>query len=787
MMKINSLYISAFGGIKNLSLDFSKGFNVVYGDNENGKTTIMSFVKMMFYGSERGASNLAKNIRKKYTPWDNSQMAGSIDFEVDGKGYRLEREFRSSNSTDKTTLCDIALGTRQAVSGDVGVKFFGISLAAFERSVFIGQFGFPESDTQAEGEINSKLSNIVSTGDESISFETVNARIQKAKNALKSKSGRTGEYDKNLKLLQEIKDGITKAEEKEKLIKDKQNKINSVQEEIFSLQSKAVSLKEKITAEQDIKNAGKLKSLLELKDKLDALNNTLKLEDGSIVDEMYLRKLRFCISKTNAAENKLKNKISEKELLEKAINTALNPPNDATVQNAEALKSDISLFEKQISEIDTKLLSLKDKADKIENELSKANLKKKPINLSLIIAGALSLLLGGIFIILNLSSVGFVTLGLGVVLALLSFVFKPFDRKKYNSLSSEQTGITYEIKSLETEKSGIENKLSLSKTRLDIINNALNLNVAAIENRQQMLKQLELDLSCLENERKEEENALFNLFSKYKKANTVEEILDSLEQISVVTQNQRELKTEISYILKDLNGISYEQAREKLEKIDMEDSVLSEDFDKIKEDYELILQSVTDKKAQIAALTAEIKSEERTYETADSLRKRLSDLSEKIKAQESFCDSLDKASEILLESFSELRSKYGSVLEKNATRIFEGLTKGKYNSMTISKAFEINVTESNVFGGREIEYLSSGATDQAYLSLRLAVSELISTEEKLPIMLDDSLAQYDDERTSSALEFFANRDDAQTIMFTCHKAICERAEELGANLISLKK
>ena len=105
-MKIKSLYISAFGGVKDLKLDFENDFTVIFGENEQGKTTIMNFIKMMFYGSERAKGDLAKSPRKKYTPWDNSQMSGSIDFEKDGKSFRLERIFGESNSTDKVTLLD---------------------------------------------------------------------------------------------------------------------------------------------------------------------------------------------------------------------------------------------------------------------------------------------------------------------------------------------------------------------------------------------------------------------------------------------------------------------------------------------------------------------------------------------------------------------------------------------------------------------------------------------------------------------------------------------------------
>ena len=106
--------------------------------------------------------------------------------------------------------------------------------------------------------------------------------------------------------------------------------------------------------------------------------------------------------------------------------------------------------------------------------------------------------------------------------------------------------------------------------------------------------------------------------------------------------------------------------------------------------------------------------------------------------------------------------------------------------MSISKSFDINTSEKDAFGSREIAYLSSGTADQAYLSLRLALSALMAEEgEALPILLDDALAQYDDSRMKTALEFLKEYSEkTQIIMFTCHKAI---NEEANANKISLVK
>ena len=132
-MKINRIYIAAFGGLKNKTIDFKDGFSVIYGENENGKTTIMTFIKMMFYGSERGSSSIAKNPRKKYAPWSGEKSAGSIDFEHGGRSYRLEREFGNTNSSDKITLTDMSDGTRESLSGNVGERFFGTVRQGGER------------------------------------------------------------------------------------------------------------------------------------------------------------------------------------------------------------------------------------------------------------------------------------------------------------------------------------------------------------------------------------------------------------------------------------------------------------------------------------------------------------------------------------------------------------------------------------------------------------------------------------------------------------------------------
>ena len=135
-----------------------------------------------------------------------------------------------------------------------------------------------------------------------------------------------------------------------------------------------------------------------------------------------------------------------------------------------------------------------------------------------------------------------------------------------------------------------------------------------------------------------------------------------------------------------------------------------------------------------------------------------------------------------------MRKGYGAEVEKKTLDIFSRLTCNNYSAVNISKELDITVEKSGIFGTREIGYLSRGTTEQAYLSLRLAIAELICEDEKLPILLDDVLSQYDDERTLEALTFLKEyAKDGQAVLFTCHNSITAAAKELTIETKKFKK
>ena len=58
-MKINNIQINGFGTLKDKNLKLEDGINLIYGNNETGKSTLANFIKAIFYGVNRNKNGNA--------------------------------------------------------------------------------------------------------------------------------------------------------------------------------------------------------------------------------------------------------------------------------------------------------------------------------------------------------------------------------------------------------------------------------------------------------------------------------------------------------------------------------------------------------------------------------------------------------------------------------------------------------------------------------------------------------------------------------------------------------
>lgn len=777
-MKINKIYISSFGGLKDFTLELQDGLNIIYGNNEDGKSTVAAFIKSMFYGTGRNSKNLADSPRQKYTPWDNAQMGGRIYFEHDGKKYCLEREFRKSDSTDRILLTDTDSGKAVDMGDNIGVHFFGMSAAAFERSLFIGNADFIKDDAAAS-EINSKLSNFAVTGTEDVSYKKVEKNIFDARAKLISKSGKSGSYNEDLQKLGDMNDRLKKADDDAKA-KTRLNE-TAIQKrgECEALYKKYTELKSIIDREQDFKNREKLLEFLQTKRKLDELNHSLKLSDGTIINENYTKLVEFGINKYKSCTEKCEQITGDIARIKEAIELQnTSSPEDAKEQ-IESLTSDInSLYEKKAA-LDANEALLQTRAEELKQKLYIAQNKKTAFN-PILLTLSVVLAISGIASLFAFKVTAVVLFGAAAILLALAFIVKPKNNKGISAIQNELADANRAIAENKTNKSAVQEKIDKINAQINALSLVLGKNTAVKEQQLAELKQKNEDL---EDETKKAHAAkaeVINLLSGFGGVESIEKAQELLDEIKQKTESQKEIKLRLKTASQFLGNIDYDTAEQKLN--DMQDSSYCDsiDFDAARAEFDAVSNKLSDLKEQLTVIATELKTSFKHSENPEDLIREIDILQEKINSKKEFCDAADLALSVLEQSFHELRRGFGSELEKQTQEIFSSLTNGKYSNINISDELDISVEQADVFGTREIGFLSLGTTHQAYLSLRLAITKLISNSDILPVFLDDSLSHYDDSRAEKAMQYLKEFcTDGQAIFFTCHNSICEIAEKQG--------
>lgn len=108
-MRIKRLVLSDFGKFHQQEFTLSPGLNIATGANESGKTTLRYFIRSMLFGLERERGIRArKDDYTRLKPWDYGKYQGSMEFEAEGKEYRLFRNFLTLEK--QVTLTELETG-----------------------------------------------------------------------------------------------------------------------------------------------------------------------------------------------------------------------------------------------------------------------------------------------------------------------------------------------------------------------------------------------------------------------------------------------------------------------------------------------------------------------------------------------------------------------------------------------------------------------------------------------------------------------------------------------------
>ena len=132
-------------------------------------------------------------------------------------------------------------------------------------------------------------------------------------------------------------------------------------------------------------------------------------------------------------------------------------------------------------------------------------------------------------------------------------------------------------------------------------------------------------------------------------------------------------------------------------------------------------------------------------------------------------DAIALAMTVLDEANTTLQNRFSPALGARAAEIFSKITAGRYQKVLLSR--DLSLETDSEGAQRSVQLLSQGAADQLYLAVRLAICDLVLPEDKsVPLILDDALLTFDDDRLHAALDYLLEESEKrQILLFTCQK------------------
>ncbi len=315
-MKINKLKINSYGKLKEKEINLKNGINIIYGQNESGKSTLIKFIINSFFGISKNKNGKELSDYDKYKPWQGEEFSGKIEYELDNKEkFEIYRDFNKKNpKIFNENMEDISKEFN--IDKSKGNEFF-FEQTKIDENLFLSTLAINQNEVRLESQeqnvLIQKIANLAQTGDDSTSFKRVVDRINRRQldeiGTERSREKPINIIGRNIQRLQEEKQELEKYKNFKYEFEEKENELN---DEIINLENENNFLKEikllnenkkieneKIKIKENIKN--------ENLEKINLINNSLNeiKNNNKNILEKY--------SENNLKNKKIKKKLNNKK------------------------------------------------------------------------------------------------------------------------------------------------------------------------------------------------------------------------------------------------------------------------------------------------------------------------------------------------------------------------------------------------------------------------------------------------------------------------------------------
>ena len=731
-MKIIRLDLISFGRFNNYTIELEDKFNLIYGLNESGKTTISKFIEGVFYGFVKPylKRTVYTEDYEKYRPWNNENYEGSILVEKDGKRYVIYRNFKEKyfNIFNETT------GNNETNLDDYnpdnlsfpGEYFFKMPSDIFKSTVFSN---LKELDVENKNitSIVDMLLNSSNSQNDTVSFKQALVKLEKMKSNIGTKQSKTKPMGSLYQNKLDLEDEIKSINKEKKEYEDCLAKLN----EYKIRHEKLLLNKEKL------ENLHKQNDLEKIEDAKNYKMQILK-EKASLLDRVS------SISYINEIEEDDVNELEEQNQFLDANRIRFN---DLSKQK-KLIGQDYYQLKAKISNYQT----IKDYIFEINdlNEKSKANSKLK---IKLTIIGIISaLIIAGVIYILAGSSKIVITPILFVFYYILLSLILKFKTISYNRQLNKILQKVNQITNVRYE--------SLT----DVINDFkydtdMDRSVNYLNNLEEKLNDIDSELDSILYEDENCKSKINNILSSSGKLKNID-----VEDYRRKKIEYEQLISRISDKDDQLKKISSEYDFSILLN-DFHDKTIQFDENEIK-DINVLDHEIDESIKENAKLFERTKMLENSVNLLIEKEEKLLDINEQIENYEKEIESIELAMDLINKSINKLHKNFIPRINKKVSEMMAYSTKDR-DRFRVDENLDVSVYDGVKF--YEQKYLSSGTFDLLSIFIRISVLEELMGLDYLMI-LDDCFVQLDDVRYKKCLDLlFKISNNSQVILFSCQK------------------
>lgn len=728
-MKIKRM-TATFGCLDHQTLELKEGLNVLTMPNEGGKSTWCAFLRVMLYGlntRERDKKGFLAD-KTRYQPWNGGAMEGEMLCTWQGKDILIRRFTKGATPMGgfEATFADNGSPVPGLTADNLGDVLVGVSRSVFERSAFLGQAALPVSQTP---ELEKRLSALVSSGEEDVSATQVRdtlsdwqrKRQYRSKGVIPTLEARREELSMALETVRDVTSQIRSSKMEIDKYDEMRTKLKH-QIDLYHAKSDSAQAQAYAQAEGELKQAG------EQLERLQA-----QLPEGGLPPKEELERARDEVAQLRGLDNSLKQAAQEVPAAQETLDAARIRAEDPVYSGSAAdARGKAQSAEKQIDELEQKSVK------------AARNSWLLPVILIVVAAGVFGVpyaLQGAPGLVPGLGALVLVILG--VVLGLVSH-----GSKKRCQAQVQQLIHQFQVHSKDEIAQKAEDycaRLSEAQKAQEELERTQKTQADLEEQRQNAWN----DLRSLVDTFAPEVKDVFGFSAAVTRALT---LLDSLDKARQRRESAQRLFDTVAAHGKGCAGAIAEEPSVTLEQAEAGFREAERRLNSHHNDLSMAM------------------GRRSTLGDPEVIQAEIESIDQQLEANREDYQALQIALEALEEADTEMRNRFSPELNRRAGAYLEALTSGKYPKVRLNRALEAGAEEQGGVVVRNVISLSQGTADQLWLAVRLAVCDLaLPQEERCPLVLDDALVNFDDQRVVPALQLLQKlAEDRQILLFSCH-------------------